>query len=58
MTIRTRRLLIMFGLLAVCGLYGAAALRVEMARQGAPVASITCKQDQCVPHSGWLNSMR
>lgn len=58
MTIRTRKYLIAFGLLMVCALYAAAAIRVELARQGEPVASITCKGDQCVPHSGWLSSMR
>lgn len=55
---KTRKYLIVLGLLMVCGLYGAAAVRVELARQGAPMASITCKGDQCVPHTGWLSSMR
>jgi hypothetical protein len=58
MTIKTRKCLIAFGLLVVCGLYGAAAARVELARQGAPVAQVSCKQDMCVPHTGWLSSMR
>ncbi len=58
MTLKTRKYLIAFGLLMVCGLYAAAAMRVELARQGAPVASISCKHDLCVPHTGWLSSMR
>ncbi len=58
MTIKTRKWMIAFGLLVICAVYGAAAIRVELARQGPPVASITCKQDQCLPHTGWLSSMR
>ncbi|MEN0104948.1 MAG: hypothetical protein AAGC84_00835 [Pseudomonas sp.] len=58
MTLRTRKCLIAFGLFMVCCVYAAAAIRVELARQGAPVAQVSCKQDLCVPHTGWLSSMR
>lgn len=58
MIIKTRKCLIVFGLLVVCGVYGAAAMRVELARQGSPVAAISCHNNLCVPHTGSFSSLR
>ncbi|MDF0731094.1 hypothetical protein P0Y43_10195 [Pseudomonas entomophila] len=57
MGIKSRRCLIVVGLLAVAGLYGSACWRVELLRNQ-PNASATCVHEHCVPHTATLSALR
>ncbi|HDS1734044.1 MULTISPECIES: hypothetical protein [Pseudomonas] len=57
MSIKTRRVALMFTLLAVAGLYGSACWRVELLRNQ-PSTAASCAQAHCVPHTATLSAVR
>lgn len=57
MTLKSRKCAAACAVVAVLGLYGAAAYRVELLRQQ-PYSATSCSLAHCLPHAGTLSAVK